>query len=346
MTSFILAPYVRIGFLSGNLYFGFGSLRRVIKSPDLQAVLVDAAHIMRTPHTLDKLRRKLKDHGYSEKLIKSCLSNLDDRYLISADRLRQPSPEISQQLYYGLSGAGMSLPTDVLSKKSIAIIGCGGIANALAYQLAMAGIGRLVLIDGAQVDANDLIRNPLFTHKNIGEYKTKVLEKSLLCRAQGLRVDTVNGYLDEENLHRLEGMDLVVNGVGERALITILNKECVAQNIPLMPVRFVEDIAYWGPLVVPGQTGCLFCQVRVVNDEGTDPETLQKCKEINSGYIPPYNPSIYALAASLASLDIVRFLGDFGEVHSLETRIGLWTDQLEFEKQSFQRNKACAVCSK
>ena len=43
------------------------------------------------------------------------------------------------------------------------------------------------------------------------------------------------------------------------------------------------------------------------------------------------------MAASLASLDILRFLGDFGEIQSLNTRIGLWS-------HDYQLNPECKTC--
>jgi hypothetical protein len=52
----------------------------------------------------------------------------------------------------------------------------------------------------------------------------------------------------------------------------------------------------------------------------------------------------FAQASSLATLDILKFLGKFGTAHSIKSRIGLWTHTLEIEKQHNQENPSCITC--
>jgi hypothetical protein len=50
------------------------------------------------------------------------------------------------------------------------------------------------------------------------------------------------------------------------------------------------------------------------------------------------------MASSFAALDILKFLGNFGQIHSLNMRIGIWSHDLHIEKQDYSINPGCEVC--
>lgn len=99
-----------------------------------------------------------------------------------------------------------------------------------------------------------------------------------------------------------------------------------------------------GPLVIPGKSGCYQCKQHLVNFEDLGQEQINKCREINRGYQSPSNGPINMMASSFAALDILRFLGKFGEIQSLNTRIGVWSHDLHIEKQDYYLNPQCKTC--
>lgn len=58
-----------------------------------------------------------------------------------------------------------------LRKCTVALVGAGGLGTAAAIQLAMAGIGKMTLIDDDKVQASNLNRQLLFEPKDIGAAK-------------------------------------------------------------------------------------------------------------------------------------------------------------------------------
>ncbi len=52
------------------------------------------------------------------------------------------------------------------------------------------------------------------------------------------------------------------------------------------------------------------------------------------------------ISAASASLDILKFLGIFGDIQTLNKRIGIHTYKSEFEFQYFNINKDCKNCGK
>ena len=64
----------------------------------------------------------------------------------------------------------------------VAVIGCGGLGNAVAYMLASLGICRLILIDGDRVERSNLNRQFLFTRASVGKKKALELARALRAR--------------------------------------------------------------------------------------------------------------------------------------------------------------------
>ena len=111
-----------------------------------------------------------------------------------------------------------------------------------------------------------------------------------------------------------------------------------------MNVGYVEDIAVWGPLVIPGKSGCYQCKQHIVNFDHLSQEQINKCKQINRNYQAPSTGPINMMASSFAALDILKLLGNFGQIQSLNTRIGIWSHDLHIEKQDYSLNYSCEIC--
>src|SRR5687768_14055030 len=69
---------------------------------------------------------------------------------------------------------------EALKGASVLISRCGGLGGVVAYELAAAGVGRLVLAHGGNVKPTDLNRQILMTHDWIGKPRVE-------CAARRLR---------------------------------------------------------------------------------------------------------------------------------------------------------------
>lgn len=127
--------------------------------------------------------------------------------------------------------------------------------------------------------------------------------------------------------------------------IPTVNGYSLKHNVPYINIGYVQDIAVWGPFVIPGKTGCFYCRQIVANNEDIDSGIKLNLKKINFQHQAPSNPSVNMLASSMGLLDIIKYLGDFGEIHSLNKRVGLWTHSLKLETQDCSINPECEVCS-
>ena len=87
---------------------------------------------------------------------------------------------------------------------------CGGVGGAVAYELAAAGVGRLVLAHAGNVRPNDLNRQLLMTDDSVGRPRMEIAPKRLRELNPHVEVEAVAENVTEENVATLVGrVDLV-----------------------------------------------------------------------------------------------------------------------------------------
>jgi len=344
MKKFMLAPYVRVGFLNGVLHFGFGSLRQLITEKDIQSCILDAAVFFKKPRQMEEVSFFLKEAGHNANIIQDVFDILSKKFLMPEDAYDHEDRHSRSFLFYSLSGAKIHEVQRTLSNKSIAIVGCGGIGNVVGVLLATAGIGEFILIDDDQIELSNLSRQIMFKETDCGEYKTKVLAEAFKERSSQIKIAEIRQLVDESNIQCLKNANFILISGDQGNVLDLINVFAIENNIPFMNVGYIEDIAVWGPFVIPGKSGCHQCKQHLVNFKSLTQDQINKCREINNGYQSPSIGPINMIASSFAALDILKFFGDFGQVQSLNTRIGIWSHDLHIEKQDCSLNPLCKIC--
>lgn len=140
--------------------------------------------------------------------------------------------------------------------------------------------------------------------------------------------------------------DLVVISGDSGRIMNQLNLICYEKKIPFINVGYVQDVAVWGPIFVPGSSACYECfsKDNIAKSSSLDQSYNQLMRDINSNYQAPSIGAVNMLASALASLDILKFLGNFGTIQSLNDRIGVWTHNLEVQRQNNLLHPACSIC--
>ena len=89
------------------------------------------------------------------------------------------------------------------SEKSAIVIGAGGIGNWMALDLALLGVGTLILIDPDKVEVSNLNRT-LFKLSDIGRYKTEAVKDLVSERRPDCIIVTINEYFSLEHFEKYE----------------------------------------------------------------------------------------------------------------------------------------------
>lgn len=86
----------------------------------------------------------------------------------------------SDALYGGLS--------DILSEKTVAVFGLGGVGGACAEALCRSGVGTLILVDNDTVSESNINRQIIATDRTVGRRKTEVFAERIKDINPGCRV--------------------------------------------------------------------------------------------------------------------------------------------------------------
>ncbi len=173
------------------------------------------------------------------------------RALDSQDRYHR------HELYFELASLEKSRSrysfSDVFRKKSVALIGVGGIGSQCAQLLNAAGIGQITLIDADRVEKTNLTRAVLFEESDIGDLKVRAAKRRLLVRNSETLIKEVKKTLSlknrEELVRAMRGVDFaILSADGAETFETALSI-CTQLNIPFITAGYIEICGVVGPII-------------------------------------------------------------------------------------------------
>ncbi|RMP62815.1 hypothetical protein ALQ18_01391 [Pseudomonas marginalis pv. marginalis] len=347
--NFLLAKHVLFqNFKKGGL-IGLGSRQQKISDPDDWRKLLELCDEATSPRPLAEMQKTSLDNNCSELL--SLL--LENHFIVPYYDSVQEGRYSRSELYYQSVGASPSSTNRNLANAAVSIIGCGGIGNHISAALVTSGVGEIHLVDADTVELSNLTRQILFEEVDVGAKKTSALSKSLSARNATCKIVEIDMFIDEHsNLDKLSARDLfVISADSPASLLSTINTYCIKNTIPFISVGYLNDISTYGPLVIPGKSGCIMCgALRMGLGADTSSTTAalnEKIARLNSRFKSATFPPVNAAGAALATSDIIKFLGKIGTYESLPSfnqRVGLHDQTLKVEIQDFSQNAECTAC--
>lgn len=344
--SYILAPYFSAGLQNNKLFLGFGSIQKEISDPNQFELYLSLADMLSEAQSLNEAKYNLEQQGFDKiKTAEALDFFLESNFLIESHIYNKEERYSRHSLFYELSGGESLSIQEKLATSHVAVVGCGGIGNGVAFNLATAGVGAITLMDQDEIEISNLTRQFLFTEKNVGQSKTKILANSLKERAGNIKINIVEEMVKSlEDLEVLNNVDIVVVSADKGGAMNLINEYCVKNKIAHVNAGYINDIAVWGPFYIPGESGCYACQNIIADSNSIDEKQTQLLRKINSRYQAPSIGPINMMAAANCSLDVIKYLGEFGKIHTKNKRIGLWSNDFHLEEQNCSKNSECNVC--
>ena len=216
-----------------------------------------------------------------------------------------------------------------LKGASVLVSRCGGVGGAVAYQLAAAGIGRLVLAHAGNLKPSDLNRQLLMTADWIG--KSRVTSAARRLRELNPRVEimAVPENINESNAERLvQEADLVVDCAPLFAERYLMNSQAVRQNKPLVECAIYEMEAQL-TTILPGQTPCLACLY---------PEAPADWKR----EFPVFG-AVAGMIGCLGAMEAIKVIAGFGEP-LLGRLLTCDLRRVSFQIVRARRDPDCSIC--
>ncbi len=216
-----------------------------------------------------------------------------------------------------------------LKGASVLISRVGGLGGVVAYELAAAGIGKLVLAHAGNVKPSDLNRQLLMTYDGLGKSRVESAARRLKELNPRLEIVPVAENINDENIARLvEQADLVVDCAPLFPERYAMNREAVRQRKPLIECA-MYDLECTLTTVLPGKTPCLKC----LHPE--DPPAWKR-------EFPVFG-AVSGAVGCLAAMEAIKILAGFGETLAGQM-LTMDLRDMTFRKRAIHKNPACELC--
>ncbi|MDD3372339.1 MAG: HesA/MoeB/ThiF family protein [Methanoculleus bourgensis] len=214
-----------------------------------------------------------------------------------------------------------------LKNATIFIAGAGGLGSPVSIYLAVAGVGRIILVDKDAVERTNLNRQILHYDRDIGRKKTASAEEKLRAINPDITVEVLDTTIDETNVHELVGnADGIVDAMDNFPTRYLLNRVALKMGIPLFHGA-IRGLYGQATTVLPGKTACLRCVF-----PHPPPKEVFPVVGVTPGFI-----------GMVQATEVVKYLVGTGEL--LANRLLLWDgERAVVEEIALERDPSCEVC--
>ncbi|MCG8586281.1 MAG: HesA/MoeB/ThiF family protein [Pirellulales bacterium] len=146
-----------------------------------------------------------------------------------------------------------------LKAASVLVSRCGGLGGVVAYELAAAGVGTLVLAHAGNLKPSDLNRQLLMTHDWLGKPRIESARRRLLELNPRLNVVAYNANISDSNVEEIVSqVDVVVDCAPLFDERFAMNRAAFEQGKPIVECA-MYDMEFQITTMIPSLTPCLRC---------------------------------------------------------------------------------------
>ncbi len=218
-----------------------------------------------------------------------------------------------------------------LKEASVMVSRVGGLGSLVAYELAAAGVGKLVLAHGGNIKPSDLNRQLLMTDQALGTSRVESAKKRLLDLNPRMEIEAIPENINDNNASEIvKKADVVVDCAPLFEERFLMNREAVLQNKPLIDCAMYELEAQI-LTVLPGKTACLSCLY---------PEWPVVWKR----EFPVFG-AVSGTVGCLGAMEAIKVIAGLGEslggiLLTMDLR------DMSFSKIGIEKSENCTVCGK
>ena len=146
-----------------------------------------------------------------------------------------------------------------LRASTVLLAGVGGLGGAIAYALAGAGVGKIIVVHSGALTESNLNRQSLMPDGGVGQSRALLARRRLQEYSRFTRVEAHDIPITEHALEPLlRDVDLVIDARHNFPERRELNRAALGHGLPLL-FAAMNGLEAQMALFVPGVTGCLDC---------------------------------------------------------------------------------------
>ncbi len=226
---------------------------------------------------------------------------------------------------------GFGLKEQERVKLSTALVaGIGGLGGTAALYLAVAGIGRLILVHSGTLTLSNMNRQILMRQSWIGRSRIVQAKRTIEEINPHVMVEIFDERLTDENIHSfLNGVDIALSARPNFSERRVLNRGCIEYNIPMVEAAMNGMEGYIFN-VIPWKGPCLDCLF---------PEDNPEWEEL--GF--PVLGAVSGTLGCLMATEAIKLLAGYGHPLFKEMLIFNLFD-MDFRKVKIDKDPDCKVC--
>jgi molybdopterin/thiamine biosynthesis adenylyltransferase len=214
-----------------------------------------------------------------------------------------------------------------LKKATALVVGAGGLGSSVSTYLAVAGLGRIVVVDGDFVEESNLNRQILHQTRDIGRSKAVSAAETILGLNPEVEVEAIALFADEKNLADLVSRaDVVMDALDNFPSRYLLSRAALKRGVPLFHGA-VSGFDGQATTIIPEETPCLRCIFPRSPPKETSPALGATCGVIGS----------------IQASEAIKYLTGEGEL--LSGRLLIWDGlRTRCDEIPIERNPGCPDC--
>jgi molybdopterin/thiamine biosynthesis adenylyltransferase len=205
-----------------------------------------------------------------------------------------------------------------LAEARVLVIGAGALGNEIVKNLALLGVGNILIADMDRIENSNLSRSVLYRASDSGKFKATVAADAAREIYPDIRAESFNGNVVYDlGLGVFRWADVVIAGLDNREARLAINRNCQKVNRPWVDGA-IETIQGTARVFIPGDGPCYECTMSKI-----DWALLQNRRSCNllsktemEGGKTPTTPTIASIIAGVQCQEAVKLL------HGMETIAG------------------------
>ncbi len=235
---------------------------------------------------------------------------------------------------------------NILSNSTVCIWGIGALGTFVAAELAMMGVGRIIIVDLDTIEVSNLNRQLLFQPEDVGKYKASIAAKKLRQINPDIKIQAYTTPLEEIPMRLYREVDVFVAALDSFDSRRWANSLAVQLSKPLVSGG-MYGLMGQVQVIIPYKTACFECQPLVPSSKlsqvctppGEHRPEKAKIQRLEAPI--PGVATMSGVVGSLMAQEVAKLLLGLGTPISYLFIDGLHNGFTELE---LARNPNCPLC--
>ena len=191
----------------------------------------------------------------------------------------------------------------------VMVVGAGALGNEILKNLALVGIGHILIVDFDVVEAANLTRSVLFRAEDIGKLKAELAAQRLKELNPDVKVALICGDITTDvGLGVFRSMDVVLVGVDNFGARIFVNRACFKVGTPWINGGIQELVGEFH-VYIPGEGACYECNLpkEAYKEMKRRLSCLLPVEEVEQGRVPT-TPTIASIIGALQVQEALKLI--------------------------------------